>query len=303
MTTPSPRADLIQGMSAFFALAALLVTLSGCDEIVDPPNEIEAYYTLWGAFDPEATTQAIRVVPISDTISTGSPTPIDATVYSVDLTSGAETMWRDSLIEFSNGSYGHVFLSDFQPAYGSRHRLFVERSDGVTTEATLRVPPRVEPILQEPIDLPGDVGYPVLWPGAPQLNNISVSYFLEDGGCNTLTLETEFQGEADPFEFGWTTTQRLEEDAGPILQELDARPHAVLRITLRAEVAGSDWRPPGGTFDPEVIIEPGTFSNVERGFGFVGAAYTVSVHWSPTGFELTRAGFRTPGFGDCARAL
>jgi hypothetical protein len=72
-------------------------------------------------------------------------------------------------------------------------------------------------------------------------------------------------------------------------------------MTLSAEVASEDWRPPGGVFDPEVLIEPGTFSNVDRGFGFVGGAYRTGATWTPEAAALARAGFQVSGFGgQCA---
>ena len=56
---------------------------------------------------------------------------------------------------------------------------------------------------------------------------------------------------------------------------------ALRRIELRLLVASEDWDPPGGTFDPDVLVQPGAFSNVENGFGFFGGGFTVSERWTP----------------------
>ena len=48
-----------------------------------------------------------------------------------------------------------------------------------------------------------------------------------------------------------------------------------LRITLLDEA----FVPPGGAFDPDVLSQPGTLSNVENGFGFVGSIGRCSVEW------------------------
>ena len=48
-----------------------------------------------------------------------------------------------------------------------------------------------------------------------------------------------------------------------------------LRITLLDEA----FVPPGGVFDPDVLSQPGTLSNVENGFGFVGSIGRFSVEW------------------------
>ncbi len=42
-------------------------------------------------------------------------------------------------------------------------------------------------------------------------------------------------------------------------------------------VTESGWAPP--SMDPDVLAEPGTFSNVDAGLGFVGAGYATSVRW------------------------
>ena len=45
--------------------------------------------------------------------------------------------------------------------------------------------------------------------------------------------------------------------------------------------ANAEWDPPGGVFDADVLVQPGTLSNVENGFGFVGAGYRLSSTWIP----------------------
>lgn len=285
------------------SLLAALVLLSGCDEAVTPPGSIEAYFTLWGAFDPSADRQAIRVVPIESEIGTGTADPLGVDVTSTDLASGLVTTWRDSVITYGDGTIGHVFLADFRPEFGRRYRFDVLDGDGRSTSAATRVPPLVVPFREATEFITGDVRMPVLWPGAPQLNNIEIVYELENGNCDRFTQVTPFVGNAEPFEFGWRTTILLAEAADVVLGLLDNRPHAVARMWLQAEVASEDWRPPGGVFDPEVFIEPGTFSNVERGFGFVGGSYATSTSfWVPEAEALTRVGFQTPGFGACLGA-
>lgn len=273
---------------------------SGCDEAVVAADDIPAYFTLWGALDPSTENQALRVVPITSEIGDGEAGQLDVAMTSTDLTTNVTSTWRDSVVTFENGTTGHVFLSDFRAQHGRRYRIAVERVDGATTIARVRVPPLVDPFREESEIVSGNVLYPTLWPGAPQLNNIKVTYLLENGNCDRFSMTFPFEGDAEPFEFGWMTTIRLAEDADRVLDALGDRPHAVARITLSAEVASEDWRPPGGVFDPEVFIEPGTFSNVEGGFGFVGGSYEASTQWVPVSDELTRVGFRTVGFGACS---
>lgn len=288
------------------ALLLAAVLLTGCEEDIFRPPPLQATYTLWGAFDPTADRQAVRVVPITDTIGVGSPAPLPVTVTSVDLLTGAETTWRDSVVTYSNGSYGHVFLAALRPAYGSRHVFRVVDDEGAETSALVSVPPLIEPIRQTPV-VGGGVRYPLLWVDAPRLNRVRVAFQVENERCevypSTRTIPPNL---VRAVEFGSQVVIPLHEMAEDLLAESIAndppgfgmrRELSVREITVSVEVASEDWRPPGGVFDPEVLIEPGTLSNVTGGFGFVGASYAQSVSWRPTPDELRRTILRPNQFG------
>lgn len=282
-----------------YALLVLALLSAGCDEELTPPDAIDAYYTLWGALDARSDRQAIRVIPFSNDRDPLEPVPLNATVASTNLQTGETVAWRDSVVTFPDGTVGHVFLGDFQPQYGASYRVDVERDDGATTSAHVRMPLLVEPFRQTTQFLTVGVYMPVLWQAAPQLNNIQVRYRLHGADCEPFDYLVPFEGEAEPYEFGWTTAVNLTQDVRRIKQELGNRPLSILRMTMLAEVASEDWRPPGGVFAPEVIIEPGTFSNVEHGFGLVGGAYRAELTWIPEANAVVRAGFEEPGFGGC----
>lgn len=280
-------------------LIVALLVLPSCDVVIEPPDAIDAYFTLWGALDPVSETQALRVVPILPDLEGDTSAPLDVTMTATDLVDGSQFAWRDSLVEFDNGTSGHVFLADFRPEYGRRYRIDVTRPDGARTTANVRVPQIVEPFREETVFVPGDALLRIIWPGAPQLNRIEVTYLLQSNACDTPTVTIPFEGDAEPFEFGWMTTIRFADDALRVLDEVGNSPHAVLLVTLSAEVASEDGRLPGGVFDPEILIEPGTFSNVEHGFGFVGGAYPTSLTWRPEVDAINRTAFRIPGFSGC----
>lgn len=288
--------------SVLALLIAVAFGLGACDEEISPPDDIEAYYTLWGALDPLSDIQRLRVIPIRREIDGDTVRSIDAVVTSTDLSTGEIVTWRDSVVNYSDGSVGHVFQSEVDVDFGGNYRLDVTRSDGKSSTVFTSVPLIVEPIAQDLELQAGEALYPVLWPGAPQLNDIRVLYELENGNCDRFNLEIDFAGDGEPFEFGWLTTIRLSEDADRVITQLEGQRVAVASITLSADIAGEDWRPPGGVFDPEILVEPGTFSNVQRGFGYVGGAYRASVSWEPTAQALTRTRFEVPGFGACAQS-
>jgi hypothetical protein len=277
-------------------LAVGLAALVGCDEEIAAPDALGAYYTLWGALDPTSALQAVRVIPIEDQPGGADPAPLDAAMTSEDLETGAVAAWRDSVVTYADGTVGHVFVADTEVRYGATYRVTVTRGDGATTAANVRVPPLVLPYRQATtISLDG-VFMPVLWQGAPQLNRLAVTYRLQDATCRAFDYAVDFEGEAEPYEFGWTTTLDLRDDAARVLSALGDAPHTVLSVTLAGEVASDEWRPPEGVFDPEVLVEPGLFSNVEQGFGFVGGAYEAALTWTPEAAAITAAGFEPPGF-------
>jgi hypothetical protein len=174
-------------LSRLALAAALLVGAAGCSEEIAPPDALDAYYTLWGAFDPQAGVQRVRVVPITGTIGLGTPDPLPVTVSSLDLVSGEETAWADSVVAFANGTYGHVYQARFRPAFGSRHLFRVIDAGGRVTSAIVTVPALIEPIRQT-AEASFGVTYPVLWPDAPRLNQVRAIYTLGDPSCQAVEI-------------------------------------------------------------------------------------------------------------------
>ena len=194
-----------------FALLVAALALSACDDSIDTPDSLRGTYTLWGALDPTADVQSLRVIPVSDTIGRGNAAPLPITVASVDLATGTETAWRDSVVTFRNGSIGHVYRAALHPAFGSRHRIVVHRESGADVSALVAIPPYVEPVIQAP-RTSGGIQFPILWPGAPQLNRVRVVYTLEGGSGQGGELTRDLVGASGPVEFGWQTVLDLSED-------------------------------------------------------------------------------------------
>ena len=276
--------------------------LAGCDTAIDAPPSLSGTYTLWGALDPTVDVQAVRVVAVADTLLPTSPRPLPITLASVDLATGAETPWRDSVVTFRNGSVGHVYSARFRPDYEGRYRIVLRRdADGVETSASLTVPPVVVPVVQ-PANLTAGVRIPIVWAGAPQLNRVRISYVIQDPRTCMRELITvgisESSGTSEPTDGGWTVVLNLSRVVS-VLQLLttfpdqnDLPPPIGLReVTVRGEVAGPEWRPPGGVFDFEAFASPEVFDNVDGGFGFVGGAYRSAVTFQPEYRDLSRTAF------------
>ncbi len=63
-------------------------------------------------------------------------------------------------------------------------------------------------------------------------------------------------------------------------------------MEFTALAADSAWAPPGGVFDPDVLVVPGALSNVENGYGFIGAGEGIRVQWIPSVNARLVAGYR-----------
>ncbi len=285
--------------------ALLLALLAGCDDAIETPESLRGTYTLYGALDPTADTQAIRVVPVRDTIGLDEDVVLPISVVSIDLATGAETPWRDSLVTFPRGQRGHVYSAATRPGFGTRQRVVVRRDEGGEVSALVAVPPRVEP-LRRLVSPTGNLQYAFLMPDAPQLNRVTVEYRLATStGSGTTVLRT-VDGSIGPVEFGWeivldlAVADELVQLAGTQqLPSAQARDLALQLITIRGEIASEDWRPPGGVFDPDVLADPEALTNVRGGFGFVGAAYPFEIQIVPSGCDILRTSFRPEASVPC----
>ena len=289
---------LVLRLALGLAAVGLAVAASGCDEAIDARPEIEQAYTLWGAFDPTRAEQAVRVVRIADTVRAGSGEVLDVEVLSVDLDTGEATSWRDSLVTYRDGSQGRVYRSELQPAFGSRHEFRVVPREGPPVTVYVPVPPLVEPLVAPGEGYPGDVRFRVAWPRAPQLNEIRLTYEVAIGNGAVERITVPFPGEAQESGDGWTLVLRLEQDSARLRDQIRRRPayengllpvFYLYGLEIDVDVASETWRIPEVVRNDEVLrIQPEAFTNVENGYGFVGASYRASVRWEPTANDLRR---------------
>jgi hypothetical protein len=63
-------------------------------------------------------------------------------------------------------------------------------------------------------------------------------------------------------------------------------------IEITFVAANAEWTAPADQFDAEILIQPGTMSNVTGGFGFVGAGYRITHHYTLPEDILIQIGFR-----------
>ncbi len=274
----------MRSQSLYLVLSVITASMMivGCEESVDPVLESEEAFSFFGFFNPRADTQSVRVFPIEGILEPTDLGPIDAQVKARDLQTGMEYSWQDSVVIFRNQTIGHVFWSAFQPQHEHTYRLQAERSDGAVTSVDVRVPPVGTVRIGDIRDVSFNVQIPVIWSKIPRILNPLAVYNVRTVSRAT-GQEFEFRigvVPPDPVQRddgSWAVNIEASRDIGELFSVLDLRPGLDIlkldNIDLKVFVVDETWNPPGGVFDSEVLVEPGTFSNVDSGFGFVGGGY------------------------------
>lgn len=290
-------------------LAAVLFA-AGCSESVDTRLRIDYPYSVYGLINPKLDTHAVRVFEIKSEIMLVRPDPIDARVSTTLLQTGEQSTWQDSLIQLSDGDYRHVFWSMFSASSGETYRLEVRRSDGEVTSAETTIPPLVELEVLEPDTLhPREALMPVLIRGRPpNMPRIDVEYvvagFREEGSEAIFKPVTfNYAQRPSPADEGYLLEVDLIADYAEIFQKFDDDNDVTTdiidlrEIIVRIHVGDENWASPTGFFDADLLVEPGTFSNVNNGFGYFGSGYVESISFRPPLILLRRAGFYIAGEG------
>ncbi len=283
------------------ALVLALCLLAACEDSVSPFIETDRYFTLYGFLDTDQPVQYVRVIPVRRRVDVPAPAPLGATVRTRDLDTGETQAWQDSVVTFSDGSWGNVYFSPFTPLFGHRYQIEVADAEGRTTRAETVVPAarraRVGPLYVS-LSLRQDVLWPDVdyvpfrvqtWYRFARVQNrdqfIDVAVNYPDADLGTGSFE------------GWRVTALLGQDVQKVREQVEFNtPPELYAVGMKISVTSSDWRPPGGVFDPEILVEPGTFTNVENGFGFFGAIAHLNAEWT-----LPDAAYRSLGYLNPAR--
>lgn len=285
----------------FAAVSTLTVLLfSGCDPTVDVfrPND-QFRYSLYGALDVAADTQAIRVSPIDDSLGIGAPRTLNATVLLENLDTGEQI----SLTDFPTTVGGedalvHNFWTTFSIDPSTSYRITVqEEGEPVTTVSTTT--PTQAPSLSH------DNGFllPCLFPNSPSNQRKPPNTFVVTAqGVDRIAVADVIY----PISFGSFQTRRKFSHYGGIEQEGDffripvfyrpdlvnlnpspppgprkecagfgdfTNPHAFVAVASGGPDWPEEWR--GVPFSQ--IASPDTFSNVQGGHGYVGGIYSDTI--------------------------
>ncbi|MEX2400304.1 MAG: DUF4249 family protein [Rhodothermales bacterium] len=271
----------------------------------------ERPFTIWGFLDAGADTQQVRVVTIEEVPGADRPGEIDATVTSTDLTTGEKREWTHERVTFEDSTTGHVFRSVFRALHEHRYRLEVSSSDGSVSSAEVTVPPEVDIVVEQGPFSP--IAHVYVYGGAPNLINVEMRYEvtnlppLESWPAGRpihppvfFPVEIPYGDRGEEIADRWHYKIDMKEDFfwvrdalhGACLLTGGAPDIALRRVEFHLVAADSAWRPPGGVFDADLLVEPGTMSNVENGYGFFGAGEVFKERWTPSKAVRDAIGFK-----------
>ncbi len=296
---------------AAYLLVIFLVVHAGCDQTINPIIGENRPFTLWGYLDAKSDTQWVRVFAISSELGVDRSGPIDAVVRSFDLETGELQEWTATKVEYADSTIGDVFFAAFRPAFDRKYRLEAIRSDGQTSSAEVTIPPEVR---VELVDERTRIQIPAVIHGKPpSLVQVQVVYDAITlppvnpwpPGSRTpepvrIKVAVPYDNLIEPTPDGWKMEINQREDFSVVqntfeLNCLRTDLIALRRVELRFLAADAQWQPPEGSFDPNLLIEPAAFSNVENGFGYFGGGYVVSERWTPTETVMRTIGYRVNG--------
>lgn len=281
-------------------LALILAgTLSGCDDtLIDPFDNEERYFTVYGYLDMLETRHTLRVVPITrfaENIETiDGESDIDAQVFTTDMVSGQRTQWQHKYTELDDGTFGHIFEAQFLVSANRTYKLEIVRSDGKTTTAETTVPVinsaslfEKGPVVFEQdstliyqdlripqITSPWEVNLIYLWGSGPINRRIFVPYGrpgqrTDNGWQMRINLSDDQQAVRENVQ--WSIDQGMIPNADE---------YGVSAMGVQIRMLDTNWDPPNGVFDPEVLAQPGVLSNVENGYGFFGSVGLYIEEWN-----------------------
>ncbi len=291
------RSQVKNILVSFLVSVFVILSVAGCDSTdLDPFENNEKYFTVFGFLTERERNHAIRVIPLSrlaERIDSPSDpqASIDAVVTTTDLTTGSVVRWNHTLTRLTDGSYGHVFRASFMVRPARTYRLEITRNDGKITSAETDVPhlssTRVEQLL--PVIRPDSSVYQdLILPGINSPWDMEVAYWFPASG-SPIRIPYGRMGIATD-DGGWMVRVDI---AGDMETLSVIRQQAVENLTwdamgVRLQVMDAKWDPPLDIFDPEVLSIPGTLSNVEKGYGFFGSIGLFQDDW-PNSAELKAA--------------
>jgi hypothetical protein len=281
------------------ALGAALLLLAACEESVDPLLRTNRYYSMYGFLNMNRDTQYVRVDEIRETLQLTRREPLNGRVTSRDLMTGEVIAWRDSIFTYGDGTIAHVFWAPLRVIPTHRYRIEVVRADGAVSSVETTIPPQPVAVVHPPetrvIGQQITVLQTVVWQNVVMAPDSTATWYRMFAGAGRPFTDIALRPlRTEMTEAGWETRINLSADRDSLIEKAGGL-GILLGMGMNIIVRDSTWDPPGDRFDPRVLSQPGVFSNVENGFGFVGAAGTFGVEWVIDPTVANQLGFPLPG--------
>lgn len=302
-----------------YVVLTVLIFLTGCEDSVSPSVGEERPFTVFGYLDPTTSTQLLRVIPISENINDVDLGTVDAEVRTIHEETGNVTVWRQTPTQFADSSEGIIYSANFAPEYENTYRLEIESSTGdlVTSQTTIPKQVNISLLTTSTLFRPGifiEGDLPNLVQAGILYDAIALQPAVSAQMDITVPVLVSYRGEQDRSDGGWEIRANLRDDFENVRQALDSvcltTPFITIRAAeFRAFVGDDVWVPPGDApdFDERVLVQPGTFSNIENGLGFFGSGYNVQFALRLATSTLTQIGYIPttpcqpgPGFDESA---
>ena len=297
----------------------ILMLLIGCEDSVAPLVGEERAFTVFGYLDPTTSTQLIRVIPIAENINDVDFLDVDADVRTIHEESGEVIVWRQMPVSFVDSTEGIVYTAEFTPEYEHTYRLEVQNNMGELASSQTTIPKEVNisllttsTLFRPGIFIEGEL--PNLVQAGILYEAIALQPAISTQSDITLPVLVSYRGEQDRSDGGWEIRANLRNDFENVRQEMNGvcltTPFITIRSAeFRAFVGDEAWVPPGDAedFDRQVLVQPGTFSNIDNGLGFFGSGYNVEFALRLASSTLTQIGYMStkpcqpgPGFDEFA---
>ena len=282
----------------------------GCDDtFLDPFDNDQRYFTVYGFLDPSQLQQTVRIIPVTrfpEDIQgpAQSQAFIDARVYTRDLTDSTSTLWRHELKRLQDGSFIHLYHAEFLVKAGHTYRLDIIRNDNKMASATTTVP-------RPPSDAFVVAGDPfvradssivrhISLPGIPALWDFEAIYLVEGQDYRDRVF-VPYDTPSGPGPDGvWQYEMDVTADQDSIIararrymrtQTFDTMPVTLTAMGVQFRIIDDAWYPLLSGEDVATLSQPGYVSNVVNGYGLFGSLGIHREEWMVSRELAERLGY------------
>jgi len=301
-----PASAFIRSKPLLVLLVFLISTaLASCEADFDPFEPGPLSFGVYGYLDTAADTQFVRIIPMRRLLERDGKGFL-GNLTITNIGTSESFVARDSVVKLEDGTEALAYWVTLTPKPLESYRLDVIRDDGLTVTAQTRVPELIsgDSIYIFPVRFDGRLYYPLYLlsldkppfdlrfvyevseaPNGPR-SHIPIRYLGELSGRkvdrpNTWYLEVDLVTDGKNVRSEWA------DNHGRMPTRLYLH-----SITMLSASVSDEWIPPGGVFDPEILIMPGAYGNIEGGEGFFGSVARYKLTWVLTDETyLNYAGF------------